>query len=62
MSLESQDWQQWMKIMEERLQSGRNGATWQRMWVERYGREMTELMTTYLEQQESGRPVHEWDL
>ena len=62
MPLESQDWQQWMGIMEERLQSGRNGATWQRMWVERHGRQMAELMTTYLEQQESGNPVHEWEL
>ncbi len=62
MPLESQDWQQELGVMEERLQSGLNGATWQRRWVERYGREMAGLMTAYLEQQESGNPVHKWDL
>ena len=62
MPLESQDWQQGLGIMEERLQSGLNGATWQRRWVERHGREMAGLMTAYLEQQESGDPVHRWNL
>ena len=62
MPLEPQDWQHWLGIMEGRLQSGRNGATWQKMWVERHGRKMAELMIAYLEQQESGIPVHEWNL
>ena len=62
MPLKSQDWEHWMGIMEKRLQSGLNGATWQRMWVERHGRKMAELMIAYLEQQESGTPVHEWSL
>ncbi len=62
MPLEKQDWQQWLEIIEGRLQSGRNGANWQRMWVERHGREMAGLMKAYLERQGSGNPVHKWDL
>ncbi|MES9970848.1 MAG: glutamate--cysteine ligase [Candidatus Thiodiazotropha sp.] len=52
----------WLGIIQQRVVSGINGATWQRQWVARHGRDFQALMQAYLEQQESGRPVHEWSL
>ena len=52
----------WLGIMEARIASGRNGAAWQRAWVERHGRDMQGLTQAYLERQESGVPVHEWGI
>lgn len=50
----------WLGIINRRLANGQNGASWQRAWVARYGRDMRGLTESYLERQESGRPVHEW--
>jgi hypothetical protein len=52
----------WLGIVEDRLALGRTGARWQRAWVERHGPDMKGLTASYLERQQSGRPVHEWDL
>jgi hypothetical protein len=52
----------WLGIAGSRLALGRTGARWQRAWVERYGPDMKGLLATYLERQQSGRPVHEWAL
>jgi hypothetical protein len=52
----------WLGIIEQRLAVGRTGARWQRAWVARHGPDMNGLTTAYLEQQSSGRPVHQWDL
>ncbi len=50
----------WLGIIRERVASGRNGAAWQRAWVAKYGANMQGLTETYLDNQASGRPVHEW--
>ncbi|PVV23700.1 MAG: glutamate--cysteine ligase [gamma proteobacterium symbiont of Ctena orbiculata] len=50
----------WLGIIEQRVVRGINGATWQRQWVARHGPHFQRLMEAYLEQQESGKPVHEW--
>ncbi len=52
----------WLGIIEQRVVRGINGATWQRQWVARHGRDFQALTQAYLEQQESGKPVHEWPL
>jgi hypothetical protein len=50
----------YLGIIHERAATRRNGATWQRAYVARHGPDMTALLLAYLEQQNSGRPVHEW--
>ena len=50
------------QIMESRVQRGRNGAAWQREFVARYGRDMRALTAAYAERQQSGLPVHQWDV
>jgi len=52
----------WLGIITRRLETGRNGAVWQRAWVNRHGRDMAALTEAYMERQESGRLVHEWTL
>ena len=52
----------WLDIIAERVASGRNGAAWQRAYVERHGADMQELTGAYLERQASGLPVHVWPL
>jgi gamma-glutamyl:cysteine ligase YbdK (ATP-grasp superfamily) len=52
----------WLGIIEQRLTTGRTGARWQRDWVRRHGPDMMGLTQAYLDQQASGRPVHEWSL
>ncbi len=50
----------WLGIIEARVTTGRNGAAWQRAWVQRHGPDMHGLAEAYLERQESGTPVHAW--
>ncbi len=56
----------YMGIIEARLQSGRTGAAWQLAWRERYGgnsnSDNAALVNAYREQQNSGLPVHDWPL
>jgi hypothetical protein len=52
----------WLSVVAARARSGRNGAAWQRAWVDRNGCDPAGLTAAYLERQESGRPVHEWTL
>ncbi|MEW8118841.1 MAG: glutamate--cysteine ligase [Candidatus Thiodiazotropha sp.] len=52
----------WLGIIQQRVVRGTNGAIWQRQWVSRHGMDFQALMEAYLEQQESGKPVHEWSL
>ena len=50
------------RIIRERVESGQNGASWQRRWVEKHGHDMEKLSMAYLEQQKTGKPVHEWPI
>jgi gamma-glutamyl:cysteine ligase YbdK (ATP-grasp superfamily) len=62
LGIESASIDYWLGIIQQRVVRGINGATWQRLWVARHGSDFTALMEAYLEQQESGKPVHEWSL
>ncbi|MCP3664298.1 MAG: glutamate--cysteine ligase [Gammaproteobacteria bacterium] len=52
----------WLGIIRRRVESGQNGAVWQRAWVDRHGKDFQALTAAYMTRQESGRPVHEWTL
>ena len=52
----------WLGIIRERVETGINGAAWQRAWVAKHGVDMQGLTETYLEHQDGGRPVHEWKI
>jgi gamma-glutamyl:cysteine ligase YbdK (ATP-grasp superfamily) len=50
----------WLGIIRGRVETGMNGAAWQRAWVAKYGSDMQGLTEAYLEHQAGGKPVHQW--
>ncbi|MFS8836518.1 glutamate-cysteine ligase family protein [Synechococcus sp. WC101] len=62
LDLAPQDIQEYLGILRARVESGQNGATWQRRYVARHGKDMQQLTCAYWERQRQGRPVHTWDL
>ncbi len=62
LNLAEPDVQQYLGIIRARAESGQNGATWQRRYVARHGKDMQQLTCAYWERQRQGHPVHTWDL
>jgi hypothetical protein len=52
----------WLDIIKQRVTSGQNGASWQRNWVSKYGRDFKQLVLNYHDNQASNIPVHTWML
>lgn len=57
-----EDNEYYLGIVEARVKSGRNGAGWQRSYVEKHGADMRALTAAYAKRQRLGAPVHEWDV
>ncbi len=51
----------YLEIIRRRTDKGLNGAAWQRGFVNKYGKDMQALTGAYIERQNSGEPVHNWD-
>ena len=56
------DINEYLGIINERLQRKTNGATWQRKFIEKHGKDMYALTESYYQYQNSGLPVHEWEI
>ena len=50
----------YLDIIAARVDLGLNGAKWQRRWIDQHGLDWHALVRAYKEQQDTGRPVHEW--
>ena len=59
-SIEDSD--KYLGIIHDRVKSGQNGATWQRLFIQKHGRDMTALTRAYIKNQNSGVPVHLWHI
>ncbi len=62
LGIRQQDIAYYLGIIERRVSSGRNGAAWQRAFVEQHGCDMKRLTLAYLQNQRSTVPVHEWEI
>lgn len=62
LGLAGDDIDRYLGVIEGRVESGRNGAGWQRAWVDRHGRDMAAMTMAYAERQADGAPVHRWPL
>jgi gamma-glutamyl:cysteine ligase YbdK (ATP-grasp superfamily) len=62
LALDSDDIKIYLDVIEGRLQTGQNGASWQRAFVAGHGRDMKQLTCAYRENMERGQPVHEWKI
>ncbi len=61
-NVDAKDVEHYMGLIRQRVESGQNGASWQRQWVAMHGHDMQRLTCSYLQRQNSGKPVHEWSL
>jgi len=59
--LAEQGMDHYLDIISCRLASGHNGAEWQLAYFKRHG-DLHKLTAAYVENQRTGRPVHEWAL
>jgi len=62
LGVDAGDYNYYLDIILGRISSGQNGACWQRKWVSQHGNDMRLLSRAYLQRQNSGLPVHEWDI
>lgn len=62
MGIIREDIDYYLGIIEQRVKNGQNGSMWQRRYVKKYGKDMKALTLAYLKHQQSGQPVHEWEL
>jgi gamma-glutamyl:cysteine ligase YbdK (ATP-grasp superfamily) len=56
------DVSEYLDVIASRVDSGQNGAAWQRRWVDRNGPDFNSLVREYRARQDKGSPVHTWDL
>ncbi len=56
------DSEHYLEIIRERVESGQNGASWQLAYVEKYGDDMRHLSDAYWHHQQTGKPVHTWEI
>ncbi len=57
-----EDISDYLDVVAARVDSGQNGAAWQRRWVHLNGPDFNALVREYRERQDSGEPVHTWAL
>jgi hypothetical protein len=50
----------YLDIFQARVESGQNGASWQRRYVNHHGCSLQEMTEVYIRNQQSLKPVHEW--
>ena len=49
-------------IIQNRVRTGQNGASWQRAFIARHGPDFQSMTEAYFKNQTQGIPVHEWEL
>lgn len=62
LGIEASECDYYLNIIRLRVETGQNGCNWQRQFVARHGSSMQDMTAAYLQQQQSGLPVHEWRL
>jgi gamma-glutamyl:cysteine ligase YbdK (ATP-grasp superfamily) len=62
LEIDRTDIDRYLWVIEARVLSGQTGADWQREAAALCGNDLAVMMAAYRERQESGQPVHEWDL
>lgn len=60
LGIDAADRERYLDVARDRVRTRQNGATWQRAWCARHGRDWLRLSAAYLEHQRSGAPVHQW--
>ena len=61
LGIDQQDSQRYLAIIEQRVTQNKTGSQWQLNFLDAHNNDRTLLTLTYLKNQMSGKPVHEWD-
>ncbi len=61
LGINQQDSQRYLSIIEQRAIQNRTGSQWQLNFLDTHNDNRTLLTQTYLKNQTSGEPIHEWD-
>jgi len=62
LGIDTDDSAHYLGIIEARTRSGRNGARWQIDYAEKHGRDMQMMTDAYWRCQQTGAPVHTWEV
>ena len=62
LAVDPADIARYLDVVRRRILGGQDGATWQHLFVDRHGADFLQLTASYLENQRSGAPVHEWGI
>lgn len=62
LGIDEADCNHYLGIIEARTHSGRNGARWQLDFADRHGGDMQAMTTAYWQHQQTGAPVHTWEV
>ena len=60
LGIDQHDIRRYLSIIEQRVKNNRTGSQWQLGFLDAHQNNRTLLTLTYLRNQKSGRPVHEW--
>ncbi len=60
LGISQDDLDTYLDIFQARVESGQNGAVWQRSYIRHHGCSMQEMTEAYIRNQQSLKPVHEW--
>ncbi|RUR12370.1 glutamate-cysteine ligase family protein [Legionella sp. km772] len=62
LEIDKQEIDYYLSVIKSRITLKQNGATWQRKFVQRYGRDFTNLLAVYMENQDMELPVAQWKI
>ncbi len=61
LGINQQDSQRYLGVIQQRVEQNKTGSQWQLNFLNTHQDNRTELTLSYLKNQMSGQPVHEWD-
>lgn len=62
LGIDENDIKRYLGIIHDRVERGQNGAIWQLSFRNKYGNDMQRLGDTYWHHQQTGQPVHTWEI
>ncbi|MDT8451446.1 MAG: glutamate-cysteine ligase family protein [Gammaproteobacteria bacterium] len=62
LGINQQDGRHYLAVIRQRIEKNRTGSQWQLDFLKAHNNDQSLLTLTYLNNQKTGRPVHEWDL
>ncbi len=62
LGITQQDSQRYLGVIEQRIVQNKTGSQWQLNFLNAHNNDRTQLTLSYLKNQMTGQPVHEWDI